>query len=45
MKEEILKIKAELTEAIQNKHASLANDLYDDNCVMFLLTPPLREKK
>ncbi len=44
MKDEILKVKAELTEAIQNKEASKANNLYDENCVMFLLAPPLQEK-
>lgn len=44
MKEEILRIKSELTEAIQNKDASKANDLYADEGVLFLLAPPLQEK-
>src|SRR5690606_23070540 len=44
MLEEILRVKAELNEAIQNKEASKVNNLYADNCVLFLLAPPLQEK-
>ena len=44
MKEEILHIKTELTEAIQNKNASKAYDFYAENGVLFLLAPPLQEK-
>jgi hypothetical protein len=44
MLEEILRVKAELSEAIQNKEASKANNLYADNCVMFLLAPPMPPK-
>ena len=44
MLEEILRVKAELSEAIQSKEASKANNLYADNCVMFFLAPPLQEK-
>ena len=44
MKEEILKIRAALTEAIQKKNASKANDFYAEDGVLFLLAPPLQEK-
>ncbi|MBB6328584.1 PhnB protein [Algoriphagus iocasae] len=44
MKEEILKIRAALTEAIQKKSASKANDFYAEDGVLFLLAPPLQEK-
>mgnify|MGYP001401672448 CR=1 FL=1 len=43
MKEEIIRIKTELTEAIQNRDAAKANDFYADNSVLFLLAPPLLE--
>ena len=44
MLEEIVRVKAALSEAIQNKDASKANNLYADHCVLFLLAPPLQEK-
>ena len=44
MKEEILKVSAALTEAIQKKNASKANNFYAEDGVLFLLAPPLQEK-
>lgn len=40
----IAQLKEDLSQAIRNKDAAKANSLYADNCIMFLLAPPLQEK-
>lgn len=40
----IKQLKEDLSQAIRYKDAAKANSLYANNCVMFLIAPPLQEK-
>jgi len=39
--ENIKKLKKDLTQAIKEKNVEATNNTFSDNCVMFLLAPPL----
>lgn len=43
-KNSIAQLKEALSQAIRNKDAAKANSLYANNCILFLLAPPLQEK-